>query len=124
MALADCHAKIKKIENEFSAAYINIELQRCKVDETKSQDLAEFFHKGTQAWIQARQHLSKIGDRLPEGTLTEGEMKEIFASSPPEESKANAVRKTPLEDLRSVHEKVYALRKILEGKLKIKLENM
>jgi hypothetical protein len=124
MALVDCYEKIKKAENEFTAAYLNIELQRCKLDGMRSTELADVFHKSTQAWIQARQNLSKIGDRLPEGTLTKEEFDDIFLSTSAEKSQPNSPRKIPLDDLRYVREKVYVLRKILEGKVVTKLNSM
>ncbi len=104
------------------SAYEGAHLLQCKYEETKTADRAKFFHTSTQAWIQARQKLFVYRDQLPEGMLSEAEMKSIFDA--PDPNQQRDAGKIPLDDLRAVREKVYQLRKILEEKVKAKLKEM
>jgi hypothetical protein len=112
--------KFKKLENEVSAAYIDMELQRCKTEESASKCRADYFHKSTQAWLQGRQKMSMLEARLPVGILTDDQAKDIF----PPEGKPNSAHKIPLDDLQSMRKRLHELRKILEDKVKVKLNEM
>uniref|UniRef100_A0A7S0N2F3 Uncharacterized protein n=1 Tax=Cryptomonas curvata TaxID=233186 RepID=A0A7S0N2F3_9CRYP len=112
--------KFQKLENDVSEACINMELQRCKAEEATALGRAEYFHKSTQAWLQGRQKMSMLQARLPVGILTDEQTKNIF----PPDGQANAAHKLPMEDLQSMRQRLHELRKILEAKVVIKLNEM
>jgi hypothetical protein len=112
--------KFRKLENEVSAAFVNMELERCKAEESASKRRAENFHKSTQAWLQCRQKMEMLHVRLPVGILTDDQTKELF----PPDSQPNAGHKVPYDDLQAMRKRLHDLRIILEEKVKIKLNEM
>ncbi len=117
MEIEACYENLKKFENDVSAAVIGLELQRCNAEETAALYRAEFFHKSTQAWLQARQKMLMLEVRLPVGVLTEDEAKDVF----PPENQPNAARRLPFDELQSIRKRLHKLRKILEEKVKTRL---
>lgn len=117
--LQESRDKLAKIEDEVTKAYIDQEVLRCKWEEKRTKDRSAVFHDATRRWMQGRQKIIELYEQLPDTIVKKASEEKVFPR--PEETGvsigdllSHKEGKSPLADLRSMHEKIHRLREIFE----------
>ena len=116
---------VSKIEDEVSNAYIEQEINRCKWEENKTKEKSAVFHEATRRWIQGRQKLYVLRTQLSEDLVRKAVSKNIFPDPKVSSSFLEHVEgKSPLEELRILHQKAHDLREILQAEVDLQLSKI